>query len=280
MGETAGWNIAIADNSAGKHSYSYVIKKNNLDVIKSGEIDLSNGKSSISIQLNEPAMLYTTVFPKDQPNANEQYVLGAAVAPLKLNPSAPRPADFDSFWTSKVAALQQVPVNPEITEKVSENPNVDYATIRMDNVNGAHIYGQLAKPKREGKFPALIIFQWASPPYPLQKSWVVSHAAEGWLTLNIEPHDVLPDQPPAYYQALPDTLKHYESIGNNDRDKSYFLRMYLGDYRAVDYITSRPDWDGKTLVVMGISMGGQQSLCVAGLHPKVTHLDRRCAGRM
>ncbi|HEX3599604.1 MAG TPA: GDSL-type esterase/lipase family protein, partial [Lacipirellulaceae bacterium] len=92
------------------------------------------------------------------------------------------------------------------------------------------------------------------------------------LTLNVEPHDVLPDQPASYYAALPDAIKHYELLGNNDREQSYFRRMYLGDYRALDYITSRPDWDGKTLVVMGTSMGGQQSLCVAGLHPKVTHL--------
>jgi lysophospholipase L1-like esterase/dienelactone hydrolase len=46
--------------------------------------------------------------------------------------------------------------------------------------------------------------------------------------------------------------------------------MYLADIRAADYLASRPDWDGKTLVVMGTSMGGQQSLCTAGLHPKVT----------
>ena len=117
-----------------------------------------------------------------------------------------------------------------------------------------------------------MIFQWASPPYPLQKPWVTDRAAEGWLTLNIEPHDVLPDQPKAYYDALPQAIKHYQSIGNDDRDKSYFLQMYLADYRAVDYIAGRPDWDGKTLVVMGTSMGGQQSLCVAGLHPKITHV--------
>jgi lysophospholipase L1-like esterase/dienelactone hydrolase len=48
--------------------------------------------------------------------------------------------------------------------------------------------------------------------------------------------------------------------------------MYLGDLRAIDYLASRPDWDGRTLVVMGTSMGGQQSLCAAGLHPKVTHM--------
>ena len=48
--------------------------------------------------------------------------------------------------------------------------------------------------------------------------------------------------------------------------------MYLADIRAVDYLASRPDWDGKTLVVMGTSMGGQQSLCTAALNPEVTAL--------
>src|SRR3990172_362325 len=61
-------------------------------------------------------------------------------------------------------------------------------------------------------------------------------------------------------------------MGNDDRIKSYFLKMYLADYRGVDYLASRSDWDGKTLVVMGTSMGGQQSLCVAGLNPKITHM--------
>jgi lysophospholipase L1-like esterase len=48
--------------------------------------------------------------------------------------------------------------------------------------------------------------------------------------------------------------------------------MYLADYRAIEYLASRPDWDGKTLVVTGTSMGGQQSLCAAGLNPRVTAL--------
>jgi pimeloyl-ACP methyl ester carboxylesterase len=46
--------------------------------------------------------------------------------------------------------------------------------------------------------------------------------------------------------------------------------MYLRDSRAIDYIASRPDWDGKTIVIMGTSMGGQQSLVTAALNPKVT----------
>src|SRR5438552_976599 len=48
--------------------------------------------------------------------------------------------------------------------------------------------------------------------------------------------------------------------------------MYLGDYRAAEYLASRPDWDGRTLVVMGTSMGGQQAFAVAGLNPRITAL--------
>src|SRR5207249_2947928 len=61
-------------------------------------------------------------------------------------------------------------------------------------------------------------------------------------------------------------------IGRHSRDESYFLSMYLGDYRAVEYLASRPDWDGRTLVVMGTSMGGQQGFAVAGLDSRVSAL--------
>ena len=46
--------------------------------------------------------------------------------------------------------------------------------------------------------------------------------------------------------------------------------MYLSCYRAAEYLTTRPDWDGKTLVVQGGSQGGMQALVTAALHPKVT----------
>jgi cephalosporin-C deacetylase-like acetyl esterase/lysophospholipase L1-like esterase len=228
---------------------------------------LSARRNRIEVTLDEPAMVHVQISASGGETA-----VGAAVAPERLQPSVPRPADFDRFWDSKIRLLKRTPENAVLKPSDSGTPGVEYATIRMDNVDGARVHGQMAKPNRPGKFPALVIFQWAGRPYPLQKRWVTDRAAEGWLTLNIEPHDVLPDQPQPYYDALPDELKNYHLIGRADRDKNYFLRMYLADYRAVDYITRRPDWDGKTLVVMGTSMGGQQSLAVAGLHPKITHL--------
>lgn len=274
IGQDVSWNLELADGSAAaKADYDYVIRRNNLDVLKTGEIDLSTGPARIDVTVDEPAMLYLQIKPPAGAAKSQRPIAaGAAVAPRQLKPSVPRPDDFDAFWQAKIDMLQKIPPNPVLTPGEAGVADVDYATIRMDHINGTHVHGQIARPKRDGKFPALVIFQWASPPYPLQKQWVTDHAAAGWLTLNIEPHDVLPDQPHSYYAALPTALKSYQSIGQDDRDKSYFLQMYLADYRAVDYMTTRPDWDGKTLVVMGTSMGGQQSLCVAGLHPKITHV--------
>jgi cephalosporin-C deacetylase len=269
LGEKAGWTLRLPPGTAAKGEYTYKIKKNNFDVIKSGTLDLSK-PATIETVLHEPAMLYVEI--SDTDPATQDQVLGAAIAPAKLQPSAPEPRDFDRFWAGKIRQLQAVPPNPVLMSKPSDKPDVDYFTLKMDHIDGMHVYGQVAKPKRDGKFPGLVIFQWASPPYPLQREWVTDRAAEGWLAVNIEPHDVLPDQPNAYYDALPKELKEYESIGRDDRDKNYFLQMYLADHRAIDYLASRPDWDGKTLVVMGTSMGGQQSLCAAALNSKVTGL--------
>ena len=266
LGEKAGWTVVSPAETAA-HEYSYTIKKNNLDVIESGKLDLSK-PATIDAILNEPAMLYVEIDDGDPDTALQ--VVGAAIAPAQLKPSVPEPGDFDRFWAEKIKLLQSVPANPVLTPKATAKPDVEHFILKMDHIEGRHIHGQVAKPKREGKFPGLLILQWASPPYPLQPEWVTDRAAEGWLAVNIEPHDVLPDQPKEYYDALPKELKEYHKIGINDRDKNYFLYMYLADYRAAEYLASRSDWDGKTLVVMGTSMGGQQSFCTAGLNSKVT----------
>jgi cephalosporin-C deacetylase len=270
LDEEAGWTVTSKNGGVKKGPYKYSLKKNNFEVLAQGELDLADGEERVEVAIEEPAMLFLEVKAGNEKKPID--IAGAAIAPTELQPSAPRPADFDDFWQTKIAELKKVPANPVLAPAESGRPDVEYGLITMDHVNGGHIHGQYAKPKKPGKKPALVIFQWASPPYPLDKTWVLGHAAQGWLVVNIEPHDVLPTEAPSYYQALPDSIKHYESIGNDDRDKSHFLRMYQADYRAVDYVASHPEWDGKTLVCMGTSMGGQQSLCVAGLHPQVTHV--------
>lgn len=262
VGDTVGWTVE------GSGPCAYVVKQNNFKVLESGELDLSSGKAAVQCRLREPGMVFMTLTEPGQKPRD----FGAAVEPLKIDSSTPRPADFDTFWAHKLSELRAIPENPVWTPKESGDAAIEYGVLKMDHVNGTHVYGQLAKPSKPGKYPAMLILLWASPPYPLERSWVAGHAKEGWISLNIEPHDVLPTEPPAYYQSLPDELKNYTAIRQGDLERNYFVEMYLRGVRALDYLAKRPDWDGKTLLVMGTSMGGQQSLAVSGLHPKVTHM--------
>jgi cephalosporin-C deacetylase-like acetyl esterase len=278
--ETVGWRLAPSGGQAIEGRFTYVVRRNGGTPVDSGAFELGDGAARIETSLFEPGMVLVEVRP---PEGTSDFggesraevgrmLLGAAVAPREIRPVGPRPDDFDAFWAEKIEELARIPMVPRVTPGESGVEGVEYAQLRLDHVEGAHVWAQMAWPAGGDRLPALVLFQWASPPYPLQRTWVTDRAAEGWLVVNVQPHDVPPDLPQAFYDALPERIKRYDRIGRANRDESYFLDMYLGDYRALEYVTSRPDWDGRTLVVMGTSMGGQQSLAMAGLHRAVSAL--------
>ena len=130
-GEKVGWK---AERSGGAPAgpYAYIIKKNNFgDPIKSGTLDLSEGPVSFDVVVDEPAMVFVQVTPHASGTRSRSMALGAAVAPTKIKPSAPRPPDFDSFWQEKLKQLAQVPMNPVLTPGESGRPNVEFATFKQ-----------------------------------------------------------------------------------------------------------------------------------------------------
>ena len=62
----------------------------------------------------------------------------------------------------------------------------------------------------------------------------------------------------------------YLTNGLDDKDNYYMKHVYVACVRAIDYLTSLPDWDGKNVFVQGGSQGGALSLITAGLDPRVT----------
>jgi len=293
LGETVGWTVTPGP-VAPKYSYKWTIRRNNAVVLKEGKLDLASGSDKIEITGDQPEMIYVAVepyaklatdeaaaaVPADPPAAapgagrggpsayaggntgrnNGLYAVGAAVAPQKLELSTPRPADFDAFWDGKLAAQAKVPIEAELTRVETDVPGVELNLFVMDAL-GSKAHGYVAKPAREGKFPALIQLQYAGV-YALNARGAALRAAEGWLFLNVDSHDKLPSDPSG---NIP---RAYQAVGNTDREKSYFLNMYLRDSRVLDYLLTRPDWDGKTIVLTGGSMGGQQSLSLGGLRPE------------
>ena len=187
---------------------------------------------------------------------NGLYAVGAAVAPTEIPLSTPRPSDFDAFWGGKLALQAKVPVDAVLTPVATDVPGVEMSIFALDAL-GSKAHGYVARPVADGKYPALIVLQYAGV-YALNAHADAEHAADGWLVLNVDSHDKLPSDPSG---GIP---TNYNAVGNTDREKSYFLDMYLRDSRVLDYLASRPDWDGKTVVLTGGSMGGQQSIVLAG----------------
>lgn len=269
VGETVGWTVTPGPVTP-TYSYKWTIRRNNAVLIKEGKLDWSKGQDRIEIAADQPEMIYVAIeayAPEGVPYTGGNtgrntglYAVGAAVAPEKLTLSTPRPEDFDSFWNSELAAQAKVPLNPKLTPADADIPGVELNVFALDAL-GSTAHGYIAKPAREGKFPALIQLQYAGV-YALNPRGAAQRASEGWLTLNVDSHDKLPNDPSG---NIP---RSYQAVGNTDREQSYFLNMYLRDSRVLDYLLTRTDWDGKTIVLTGGSMGGQQSLVLAGLRPE------------
>lgn len=304
IGETVGWTVSPGPVTP-TYAYRYTVRRNNNVVLKEGKLDLSSGKGTIEIVGDQPEMIYVAIepyavlpsagdtspaTPRTAPSPaaaaapsvtaaaagvapshspytggntgrnNGLYAVGAAVAPLQIGMDTPRPADFDSFWNEKLAQQAKIPINPVLTPAESDLPSVELSMFTLDAL-GSKAHGYVAKPAKEGQFPALIQLQYAGV-YALNARMDEQRAASGWLVINVDSHDKQPNDPSG---GIP---RAYQAIGNTDREKSYFLNMYLRDSRALDYVMTRSDWDGKTIVLTGGSMGGQQSLVLAGLRPE------------
>ncbi len=269
--ETVTWTIQVTDDgqpAAGQVEYQ--VRRGGLVAIANGKLDLTGGQTKLSASLDRTGTLLAAISYHTAGGARVNAFGGAAFNLSQIAPSAPAPADFDQFWTEKLAELAAVPVNVKIEPVDIGNPAIEYAKITMDNIRGTKIYGQMAKPKGKRNLPAVLTVQWAGV-YPLDRSWVVGEAQRGNLSLNVMAHDLPFDQPKAFYDELNrGKLKGYPHLGREDRETSYFLRMYLSCYRAADYLANHADWDRQTFLVQGGSQGGGQSIVAAGLHPAIT----------
>src|SRR5579883_1581043 len=238
IGETVGWTVTPGPAPV-TYAYRWTIRRNNAVVLKEGRLDLSSGSDSIEIAGDQPEMIYLAVEPYGNlaaepgapvaPNTgrnNGLYAAGAAVAPEKIGLSTPRPSDFDAFWDAKLAAQANVPIHAVLTPVATDVPGVELSIFTLDAL-GSKAHGYLARPTTAGKYPALIQLQYAGV-YALNARADAQRAAQGWLVINVDAHDKLPSDPSG---NIP---RNYQTIGNTDREKSYFLNMYLRDSRALD----------------------------------------------
>lgn len=261
--------VFVLSSTNAASSVAVDLKSNGKEPLSATNISLEDGKARVPATLDQPGALLAS-FRVTGDGTNVVKKSGLIFSPEQIRPAVERPADFDTFWHAKLAALATVPADPQVEKPADQPPGTVFEKFSLAVSDTQRVRGQMAWPSKPGKFPAIVIFQWAGV-YPLDRGTVVGNAKNGWLAVNVSPHDLPVDEPKAFYDAqAAGPLKEYGLIGRDDRETSCFLRMYLGARRVLDYVKTLPQWDGKTLVVHGTSMGGAQALVAAALDDRVT----------
>lgn len=250
-----------------------VLSKDGVNPQLPQKIKLINGKGTITGTLNEPGFLLLRAS-IDKTSASA----GAGFDPLNIKPSMPVPDDFDSFWAAQKAALAKVPVKSQLTPVVT-NPVKDTEAfdVQVECV-GAPVSGYFGRPlgAKPKSLPAILFVHGAGVRSSSLGSVAWSVREGGMLSLDINAHGIPNGKPASFYTDQANgPLKDYRFVGRDDREKNYFKGMFLRVIRAIDFLTSQPEWDGKTMIVYGSSQGGFQAFAAAGLDERVTFI---CAG--
>lgn len=194
----------------------------------------------------------------------------AAYAPEELLPVTELPADFSEYWTNTLEYARKTPLDPLMTllpERCTETDNV-YQVSFQTKPWGGRFYGILSVPKKEGKYPALLRVPGAGVrPYSGD-----TYTAPGKvITLEVGIHGIPVTMEQSVYDNLAaGALNGYWTFGRDNRDNIYYNRVVIGALRAVDFICSLPQYNGKSLGVTGSSQGGALSVITAALDPRVT----------
>ena len=196
----------------------------------------------------------------------------AAFSPEKIVPFTQCPKDFDSYWAEALKKARENDLCPRVRLLPDRCTDLDhvYEVSFVNDRPDSRIYGILSVPVRPGKYPALLRVPGAGcRPYSGD-----TYTADGkCIVLEIGIHGIPVTLPQVVYdRLLGGALHNYWDVNICHPEKNYYHRVVTGAVRAVDYIASLPEWDGKTLGVTGASQGGFLSLAVAALDPRVTFL--------
>jgi cephalosporin-C deacetylase len=226
--------------------------------------------------MTEPGFLRCIVT-TEVAGVNYRGLATAAYAPADIRPTQTEPADFDAFWTAAKIELEKVPIDarmtlmPEACTSAVDVYHVSFRTLGPKGPFSARMYGILCQPRAPGHYPAVLKVPGAGVrPYTGDPDL----AAKGVIVLEIGVHGIPVNMAKEVYDELGvGALNGYPLFNFDDKEKYYYHRIYLGCVRANDFLTSLPGWDGKNLLVMGASQGGQLSIVTAGLDSRVTGLS-------
>ncbi|MCQ2395921.1 MAG: acetylxylan esterase, partial [Kiritimatiellae bacterium] len=175
------------------------------------------------------------------------------------------------------ARLAKVPLEAEKREIKPWNKDVRMFAVSIKCAGAHPSTGWLTVPAAPGKYPISVSFHGYGHTYP-NKGHVVSPITGDGKTIwfNFSPHGYELGREPEYYDEFFRSICSggrtfgFDEKQNDDPENSYFSGYTYRIMRALEWLKTLPEWNGKDLCVSGGSMGGMQSVWAAGLDPDVS----------
>lgn len=254
----------------------YELAHDNLPAFKKGSFTLKNGRATLSAgTLTTPGFLDCRLTARLDGTTYRHHIK-VAFSPENIVPFTREPADFITFWQQAVEQMRKTPlvVTAKRSEKYSDDGIETYLVKIKVDAFGRSVYGYLMRPKAPGRYPVVLCPPGAGVKTLKDPMANALYPRNGLIKLVMEIHGLNPETDPETFNDMSKAFGAPDNgyLANNldDRNTYYMKHVYLACVRAIDYLTSLPEWDGKNVITQGGSQGGALSLITAGLDKRVT----------
>ena len=257
---------------------SYEIGPDMMPATTSGKVMLKNGRAVIDMGTMKKAGFLDLRLTAVKDGKKYQHHVKVGFSPEQLRPYTKNPSDFDAFWQKNIADARQDVKNEKLIvkcEKVDKysTDEFDCYLLKLKTDNRHSIYGYLTKPKKNGKYPVVLCPPGAGIKTIKEPMRNTYYAKNGFIRLEMEIHGLNPEMTDEQFKEITAAFDYengYLANGLDNKDNYYMKHVYVACVRAIDYLCSLPEWDGKNVFVQGGSQGGALSLITTALDPRVT----------
>ena len=193
----------------------------------------------------------------------------------KIAPYTQEPEDFTAFWDATLAEAAKTPVSytRECYEAMcTDKYDCDLVKLKIDQRHSVYAYLLVPVDAQPGSMPVVL-----APPgagVKTIKNVKTFYAENGFIRMEMEIHGLDPRLDEGTFADVSNAFNSsdnaYLQNGIDSRERFYMRHVYVALTKAIDFLTSLPEWDGRNVIVQGGSQGGGLSLVAAGLDPRVT----------
>lgn len=252
----------------------YEIAPDMMPATAKGKMMLKNGKAIIDMGTMKKAGFLDLRLTAKKGDRTFQHHVKVGFSPEQLKPYTKNPADFDSFWKATLDEARKTPVSVVCKKVENYSTNeIDCYLLKIKTDKYHSVYGYLTKPKKAGKYPVVLCPPGAGIKTIKEPMRNTYYARNGFIRLEMEIHGLNPEMTDEQFKEITtafDRENGYLTNGLDNRDNYYMRHVYVACARALDYLTSLPEWDGRNAFVQGGSQGGALALITAALDPRVS----------